>query len=131
MADWHESFPNDLEKAREVLTGNVPMNIVSEQTGIGKVSLSNYRTGKTDLNRASWQTIHKLAKFWDNLRIQPEFSQPGFLPFLNQLHDWFDKVGNLDPGDPMYAVIQSMGAMVTTDQMMLLILYKTYQEAKS
>lgn len=131
MADWHESFPNELEKAKEVLNGRVPMNIVSDQTGISKVSLSNYRTGKTDINRANWQTVHKLAKIWDNVRLQPEFSKPEFLPFLNQFHKWLDEVGNLDPSDPMYAVTQSMNAMVTSDQMMLLVLFKTYQEAKS
>ena len=131
MADWHESFPTDLEKAKEVIKSKVPSSVITEQTGISKVSLSNYKTGRTDINRANWQTVHKLAEIWDNLRLQPEFNKSGFLPFLNRLHEYLDKAGNLDPGDPMYAVVQSMSSMVTTDRMMLLILFKTYQEAKS
>lgn len=131
MTDWHESFPTDLEKAKEVIKSKVPSSVITEQTGISKVSLSNYKTGRTDINRANWQTVHKLAEIWDNLRAQSEFNKPDFLPFLNQLHEYLDKTGNLDPGDPMYTIVQSISSMVTTDRMMLIILFKIYQETKS
>lgn len=56
---------NDMEKAQAIINGNHPASKIAEATNISRVTISHYRTGKTDITKGSWTVITKLARFFD------------------------------------------------------------------
>lgn len=57
---------NDMDKAKVVIADNSIRTVDLEtKTGIGRVSIINYRSGKTDIERAKWEVVNKLARYYD------------------------------------------------------------------
>ncbi|BAP85543.1 hypothetical protein LOOC260_110040 [Paucilactobacillus hokkaidonensis JCM 18461] len=56
----------EMDKAVKVINDDaIKATDIENKTSIGAVSISNYRTGKTDLNKVKWEIIHKLAGYYD------------------------------------------------------------------
>ncbi|MCT4487892.1 hypothetical protein [Levilactobacillus parabrevis] len=56
---------NDMEKAQAVIAGDHKGLKISKVTGVTRVTISNYRTGKSDVAKGSWVVVTKLARFYD------------------------------------------------------------------
>ena len=61
---------NELEKAKKLMKIRSQYNI-SKELGIAQSSLSHYRSGRLELSHASWETIHQMAEYYDEI-IQNE-----------------------------------------------------------
>ena len=67
--EYDKTDLNEMEKATNVINdSSVKAVDIENEIGISKISISNYRTGKTDLGKAKWEVIHKLAQYYDKLR---------------------------------------------------------------
>ncbi|MCH4163576.1 MAG: hypothetical protein LKF37_02215 [Lentilactobacillus diolivorans] len=130
LKNWREQQGTELDKAKKLIQSNANMAEVSRQTGISTVSLSAYRKGDTDITKAKWTTINKLAQVWDIRQITPNISTSKFLNYVDDLDDWFDEAKQLDPRDPMHDVISALSSMVKSDPVMMFELYKFYDESK-
>lgn len=57
---------NDMDKAKAVIADDSIRTVDLEtKTGIGRASIINYRSGKTDIERAKWEVVNKLARYYD------------------------------------------------------------------
>lgn len=56
----------DIDKAKYVLE-NMPQVEVAKATKIAQAGLSIYKNGGRDIRRARWETVHKLALYYDKI----------------------------------------------------------------
>ena len=64
--EYDKTDLNEMEKAVRVIENqSVTAVEIEKETNIGRVSISNYRNGKTDLGKAKWEIINKLAQYYD------------------------------------------------------------------
>ena len=76
--NWRDRHGNDLDKAKKLLADkSVTNKQIVDVTGISKLSISNYRTGKTDIEKAKWSIVNKLAQMYDILEFTPTYGPNG------------------------------------------------------
>ena len=64
--EYDKTDLNEMEKAVRVIENQSVTSVeIERETGIGRVSISNYRNRKTDLGKAKWEIINKLAQYYD------------------------------------------------------------------
>lgn len=64
--DYNDIELNDMDKAKVVIADDSIRTVDLEaKTGIGRASIINYRSGKTDIERAKWEVVNKLARYYD------------------------------------------------------------------
>lgn len=128
---WRDELGTDMDKAKAVLADTtVTITFISNTTGINRVSLSNYRSGATDIEKANWETVTKLARTyeanWINSQIgdqQSEFAQ--FIKaFSGAMTTAADRAEDDDPA--MSDTIDLLSDMAVSDIIQLIELYKNY-----
>lgn len=60
----------DMDMAKLVIDGKLTITEITNATGISKQSIINYRNGKTSLDKAQWEVIHKLARLYNRTSIR-------------------------------------------------------------
>lgn len=129
----------ELDKAQVLLedSSNTSTDIANE-TGINLQSLSNYRTNRTDLSKAKWEIIHKLANYYDD-QLFAHNAGIGMNNFVARLALWFqeayeDQIDVADsdeaiPGDRAMAdVVNEIKNIVSNDKEIAVRLFDTFEE---
>lgn len=57
----------DLEKIKHLLQSEITAYQIETDTGITRTSISNYRTGKSDILKMPFWTAIKLTNYYDHL----------------------------------------------------------------
>ena len=69
--EYDKTDLNEMEKAVIVIENkSVTAVEIEKETGISRPAISNYRTGKTDIHKAQWEVIHKLARLYNRTSIR-------------------------------------------------------------
>lgn len=129
----------ELDKAQALLDdGSNTSTDIANETGINLQSLSNYRTNRTDLNKAKWEIVHKLANYYDD-QLFAQSAGIGMNNFIARLALWFQEAyddqidsANSDeaiPGDLALAdVINEIKNIVSNDKEIAVRLFDTFEE---
>ena len=146
VADWQPymaKLGSDLDKARQVIESrDIKAVRIESLVGLNRQSISNYRVGRTQLEKAGWVTISKLAHVWDieYSYNNDEVNATDFVNFLTIFVRTFDKLldsqkNNADDpeksseGDrKMVSVIELLSQMAISDIPMMIELYKKFKE---
>lgn len=122
---------NELSKAKKLLSSNIKMSDISKHTGISRVSLSHYKTGNTDINKARWSIIHALAKEWDNYQFHQTLNS-NYGEYNAKLIAWFTdlkdyKEKNLLSNKPLIKSVYSLLQIIESNPQLLNKMYQAYQ----
>ena len=133
---------SDLDKARQVIESrDITAARIEVLVGINRQSISNYRVGRTQLEKAGWTTISKLAHVWDieYSHNNDDVNTTDFVNFLTIFVRTFDKLldskkkaddqEESSEGDhKMASVIELLSQMAISDIPMMIELYKKFKE---
>jgi len=133
---------SDLDKARQVIESrDITAARIEALVGINRQSISNYRVGRTQLEKAGWTTISKLAHVWDieYSHNNDDVNTTDFVNFLTIFVRTFDKLldskkkaddqEESSEGDhKMASVIELLSQMAISDIPMMIELYKKFKE---
>ena len=122
---------SDLDKARQVIESrDIKAVRIEALVGINRQSISNYRVGRTQLEKAGWTTISKLAHVWDIEYVNENVGKntEDFVKFMTIFNRTFKE---LKTGDPkMVSVIELLSQMAISDIPMMIELYKKFKGAR-
>ena len=134
---------SDLDKARQVIESrDITAARIEALVGINRQSISNYRVGRTQLEKAGWTTISKLAHVWDieYSYNNDEVNTTDFVKFLTIFVRTFDELldsqkskaddqEESSEGDrKMVSVIELLSQIAISDIPMMIELYKKFKE---
>jgi len=128
---WRDELGNDMDKAKAILANEaVTITFINNTTGINRMSLTQYRNGSTNLEKAKWETVTKLARAYEADWIQQNIGdqQTEFAQFIKEftgkLTAAADQVEENDP--EMGDTFDLLNDMTTSDIIQLITLYKNY-----
>jgi len=134
VADWQPymaKLGSDLDKARQVIESrDIKAVRIESLVGLNRQSISNYRVGRTQLEKAGWVTISKLAHVWDIEYVNENVGKntEDFVKFMTIFNRTFKE---LKTGDPkMVSVIELLSQMAISDIPMMIELYKKFKGAR-
>lgn len=117
--NWRDRHGNDLDKAKRLLADkSITNKQIVDVTGISKLSISNYRTGKTDIEKAKWSIVNKLAQMYDILEFTPTYGPNGenIIKFSKVLSEYFEENKEAYKDDPRFLeMIVILESIVTSD----------------
>lgn len=119
------------EKAKAILDDDQTMiKTISDATGINRITISNYRNGKTKgVGAMKYDNVVALAKLYDQAQIQTINLQKGqdFYKFSVILGERFSDM--MEDADSRTAnVLQNLNDLITGDEGIMLDLYKSYNQ---
>lgn len=130
IQNWRDRNGSDLDKARRLLDNReVSGDYISKITGINNTSISNYRTGKTDVSRAKWEIVNRLAQMQDMLDLSPYIGENGenVIKFSNVLNEFFSENKEAYKDDRRFlGMIKVLEDIVATDPQLLVELMKPF-----
>lgn len=128
------SKETEMDKAIRILNdSNVTALSIADNTGISRISVSNYRTGKTDIKKAKWEIIHKLAEYYDDLKFNDMIGLNNFqdyTSFSNMLIGFFSGVKQ-SQNKEWQAVIDEISNVVNSDPKLVARLFKIQEDVKA
>lgn len=91
---WTDKYGTDMDKAKSLLASNVTGKKISETTGINKVSIYNYRAGKTSIEKSAWNVVNKLARMWETEYIIYHLKgvENQFIAFVARYREQFNEI---------------------------------------
>lgn len=130
IQNWRDRNGSDLDKARRLLDNReVSGDYISKVTGINNTSISNYRTGKTDVSRAKWEIVNRLAQMQDMLDLSPYIGENGenVIKFSSVLNEFFSENREAYKDDKRFlGMIKVLEDIVATDPQLLVELMKPF-----
>ncbi len=130
IESWRDRQGNDLDKARKLLADkNISDAQIVRGTGINKVSINNYRHGKTDIGRAKWTVVNRLAQMYDALELAPFIGENGenVIKFSRILNEFFDENEEAYKDDPAFLkMIQNLENIICSDPYVMVELMKPF-----
>jgi len=122
---WRDDLGSDMDKAKALLADTeISGAFITNTTGINQASISNYRTGKTDVKKAKWEIITKLARAYEANWIQEQIGGE-MIEFVNFIRKFSEAVSNMaKTDDEMANTIELLGNMAISDIIQLIVLYK-------
>lgn len=132
---------NDLDKAKLFLSDyDGQLSVVADRLSISRQQMSNYRSGYSKIEVASYTVVHGLAEEYDKWIYQRVVTQPEFMTFMRVMGQWFDDVigdqhalAKSDEANPddeaVGAMIQTLNNNVTKDQELLIKMFSAYVNA--
>ena len=126
---------SDLDKARQVIESrDVTAARIEALVGLNRQSISNYRVGRTQLEKAGWTTISKLAHVWYieySYNNNDDVNTTDFVNFLTIFVRTFDKLldSQKDMADDpkMISVIELLSQIAISDMPVMIELYKKFK----
>lgn len=91
---WDQVYGGDMDRAKKALAGPQTGVELSNITGLGKGILSQYRTGKRDIEQAGWSTVSKLARAWDAKFISEKLGTAEAMQRLIEIDKKLDLLGD-------------------------------------
>ena len=125
---WRDDLGSDIDKAKALLDDTKISGIfIANTTGINPMNISNYRTGKTDIGKAKWEIVTKLARTYEANWIQEQIGDEmtEFVNFIKKFSRAMSKSAKTD--DTMADTIILLGNMAINDVIQLIVLYKNYR----
>lgn len=122
---WRDDLGSDMDKAKALLADTkISGTFIANTTGINQMNISNYRTGKTDVEKAKWEIIAKLARAYEANWIQEQIGgeTTEFANFIRKFSRAISKSAKTD--DKMADTINLLGDMAISDVIQLIVLYK-------
>ncbi|MCR1891448.1 helix-turn-helix transcriptional regulator [Ligilactobacillus murinus] len=130
IENWRDRQGNDLDKARKLLADkNISDTQIVRGTGINKVSINNYRHGKTDIERAKWSIVNRLAQMYDALELAPYIGENGenVIKFSRILNEFFDENKGVYANDPAFLkMVENLETIVSSDPYIMVSLMKPF-----
>ncbi|ANK63346.1 hypothetical protein AYR56_05470 [Loigolactobacillus backii] len=128
---WRDDLGSDMDKAKALLADTeISGTFIANTTGINRMNISNYRTGKTDVEKAKWEIVAKLARTYEANWIQEQIGDEmtEFVNFIKKFSRAVSKSANYvaKTDDKMADTIELLGNMTTSDIIQLIELYKNY-----
>jgi len=122
---WRDNLGSDMDKAKALLADTeISGALISKTTGINQMNISNYRTGKTDVKKAKWEIVVKLARTYEVNWIQEQIGGET-AEFVNFIRKFSEAVSNMaKTDDEMADTIELLGNMAISDIIQLIVLYK-------
>lgn len=125
-----------LEKVKSVVGSGMTAYEIEKKTGVTRPTIINMQKGSYDFSKASYQTVEKLANFYDQQRESTLVfkDQGGFLNFSSLLDRKLKEVIDsnnllLDPSDKaMKEILNKIRDNVLKDSYLLEDLYDVYVE---
>lgn len=129
---WRDDLGNDMDKAKALLADTeISGTFIANTTGINQMNISNYRTGKTDVEKAKWEIVAKLARAYEANWIQEQIGgeTTEFVNFIKKFSRAVSKSANYvaKTDDAMADTINLLGNMAISDVIQLIVLYKNYR----
>ncbi|ANK66936.1 hypothetical protein AYR55_03985 [Loigolactobacillus backii] len=124
---WRDDLGSDMDKAKALLADTeISGALIAKNTGINQMNISNYRTGKTDVKKAKWEIIAKLAHTYEANWIQEQIGgeTTEFVNFIRKFSEAVSKSAKTD--DKMADTIELLSNMAISDVIQLIELYKNY-----
>lgn len=124
---WRDKYGSEMDKAKMILADkSVSGVLISNLSGVSRQGISNYRTGRTDIDQANWTVINGLARAYETNWIQADLDDD-FLEFRDGLKETLTKLSDsLVERPAMAGVIGQLKDMTISDIMQLIELNKTY-----
>lgn len=130
----------EIEKA-EALLYNTSIRVVDieKATGIGKLSISNYRKKITRIREAKWKNVKALADFYDDRELK-KINVSELTDFVSQLSLWFQasiqskKTQSLGEDEYAYvnsSVLEEMRDIILKDDASVLRLLTASKKGKN
>lgn len=130
IENWRDRQGNDLDKARKLLADkNISDTQIVRGTGINKVSINNYRHGKTDIERAKWTVVNSLAQMYDALELAPFIGENGenVIKFSRILNEFFDENKEAYKDDQAFLkMVENLENIICSDPYVMIELMKPF-----
>ena len=127
-----DRYGNDLDKARKLLADkNISDAQIVKGTGINKVSINNYRNGKTSIEKAKWTAVNSLAQMYDALELAPYIGENGenVIKFSRILNEFIDENEEAYKDDPAFLkMIQNLENIICSDPYVMVELMQPFFE---
>ena len=128
---WRDDLGSDMDKAKALLADTeISGTFIANTTGINQMSISNYRTGKTDVEKAKWEIVAKLARAYEANWIQEQIGgeTTEFVNFIKKFSKAISNMANYTSktDDAMADTVELLGNMAISDVIQLIVLYKSH-----
>ncbi|KRM92876.1 hypothetical protein FC24_GL000893 [Loigolactobacillus rennini DSM 20253] len=122
-----------MDKAKAILADkSISTTYLANITDISRYGVLNYRSGKTDIEKAAWTIVTKLARAYEVSWITTQIGdqQTEFVLFIKKLTEQLTIVGDqLENKDPAMAdTIDLLKDMTISEITQLIVLFKNYQD---
>lgn len=130
---WHDQLGTDMDKAKAILADkSFSTTYLANITNISRYGVLNYRSGKTDIEKAAWAIVTKLAHAYEVSWITSQIGnqQTAFVLFVKKLTEQLTVVDNqLEDKNPAMAdTIGLLKDMTISEITQLILLFKNYQK---
>lgn len=130
IENWRDRQGDDLDKARKLLADkSISDAQIVRGTGINKVSINNYRHGKTSIEKAKWTVVNKLAQMYDALELAPFIGENGenVIKFSKVLSEFFEENKEAYKDDPRFLeMVENLETIVSSDPYVMIELMKPF-----
>lgn len=130
IENWRDRQGDDLDKARKLLADkSISDAQIVRGTGINKVSINNYRHGKTSIEKAKWTVVNKLAQMYDALELAPFIGENGenVIKFSKVLSEFFEENKEAYKDDPRFLeMVENLETIVSSDPYIMVSLMKPF-----
>ena len=130
IENWRDRQGNDLDKARKLLADeSISDAQIVRATGINKVSINNYRHGKTSIEKAKWTVVNSLAQMYDALELAPFIGEKGenVIKFSKVLSEFFEENKEAYKDDPRFLeMVENLETVVSSDPYVMIELMKPF-----
>ena len=133
----------ELEIAKQIIDNqDFKLSDIAKKTGISRQSLSSYRTGKADLENATWKNVHAIAKYPTQVFLANELERDQGAGYINfsirlksLLQDFYEQQINNsnsskaeEDSQAIAKAIQALGVIVDEDPNVKTALYQEYSK---
>ncbi|MFD1466457.1 hypothetical protein ACFQ4L_10330 [Lapidilactobacillus mulanensis] len=131
---WRDEYGSDMDKAKALLSDDsISGTYISNVADISRQGVSNYRTGKTDIESANWSVVTKLSRAYEADWIQKQIgdNQTDFVLFIQKISSELNTVANnyeTKGNEEMTNVFDRLNEMTGSDIIQLIDLYKAYKD---
>lgn len=130
IENWRDRQGDDLDKARKLLADkSISDAQIVRGTGINKVSINNYRHGKTSIEKAKWTVVNKLAQMYDALELAPFIGENGenVIKFSKVLSEFFEENKEAYKDDLRFLeMVENLETIVSSDPYVMIELMKPF-----
>lgn len=130
---WRDQLGTDMDKAKAILADkSVRAAYLANITDISRFSILNYRSGKTDIEKAAWEIVTKLARAYEAVWITKQIGdrQTEFVLFIKKFTEQLTMIGDQleDKDSAMADTIEMLKDMTVSEITQLILLFKNYTE---
>lgn len=128
---WRDQLGTDMDKAKAILADkSISTTYLANITDISRYGLLNYRSGKTDIEKAAWEIVTKLARAYEAIWITKQIGdrQTEFVLFIKKFTEQLTMIGDQleDKDSAMADTIEMLKDMTVSEITQLILLFKNY-----